>query len=250
MNEAAGARPSSTVILAREGNKVPEFLLVRRVIRAAFGGAHVFPGGVVEPGDTRVLDQPSSLDASLAEQRLATPDALSFYSAALRELFEETGILLATGLPDSPSTLRDELLADGTRWPELLERDGIRPAYEQLCYISEWITPPSMSRRFATRFFVAAFDNRQEAIPCGEELTECCWMSAGDALAAGDADSILLHPPTRLTLEQLARHPSVESLIEWARHLERRGAPTIAAAEATLESVREALSGESLESTS
>ncbi len=248
MTDVPDARPSSTVILARDAEDGPEFLLVRRVTQAAFGGAHVFPGGVVEPGDDRAVGTTSRLEPAVADRRLATANALSFYSAAIRELFEETGILLGDDALNVRPGLRDELLADGTRWPDMLEREDIRPAYEQLCYISEWITPPDMPKRYATRFFVAAFDNGQEATPCGGELTECRWMSAADALDAGDRQTILLHPPTRLTLEQLAKHASIESVLDWARALEQQGAPTIAAAEATLASVRQALSGRAAES--
>ena len=137
------------------------------------------------------------------------------------------------------------MLADGSAWPAILERGELQPAYDRLVYISEWITPDSLPKRYATRFFVAVTDDDQEAVPCGGELTECRWMSASDALAAGDEESIVLHPPTRLTLEQLARHASVASLLDWARELERDGAPTIAATHATLESVRAALAGRS-----
>ncbi|MEM8685085.1 MAG: NUDIX hydrolase [Pseudomonadota bacterium] len=247
MSDASDARLSSTVILAREGQREPEYLLVRRVTQAAFGGAHVFPGGVVEPDADRAAGTPSSLAPSLADRRLSTPDALRFYSAAIRELFEETGILLGDGDVTARAVLRQELLADCARWPDLLRRNNIRPAYDRLCYISEWITPPDLPTRFATRFFVTAFDNRQEATPCGEELTDCCWMTAAAALDAGDRQSILLHPPTRLTLEQLARHATIESLIDWARGLESSGAPSIAAAKATLASVRQMLSGDTAE---
>ncbi len=243
MSEIPVARPSSTVILARDTGTEPEFLLVRRVVRSSFGGAHVFPGGVVDEYDEAVATMPSTLDANDADQRLDAESALKFYSAALRELFEETGIVIGELASTSGSALRDELLADGSRWPAMLERGDIRPAFERLSYISEWITPDSLPKRYATRFFVAVEDAGQEAVPCGGELTECRWMSASDALAAGDEESIVLHPPTRLTLEQLARHASIESLLDWARDLEQHGAPTIAATHATLESVRAALAG-------
>ncbi len=243
MSDVPFARPSSTVILARDTDAEPEFLLVRRVVRSSFGGAHVFPGGVVDEYDEAAATMPSTLDAHEADRRLDTEGALKFYSAALRELLEETGIVIG-GLASTPgSTLRDELLADGSTWPAMLERGDIRPAFDRLCYISEWITPDSLPKRYATRFFIAIAGDDQEAIPCGGELTECRWMSASDALAAGDEESIVLHPPTRLTLEQLARHSSVSSLLDWARDVERRGAPTIAATHATLESVRAALAG-------
>ncbi|MEM9688371.1 MAG: NUDIX hydrolase [Pseudomonadota bacterium] len=237
MSDSTAIRPSSTLILVRDASDAPEVLLVRRHSKTVFGGAHVFPGGIVEPVDDEI--DAGSLSAVDADKRLGETNARRFYSAAIRELFEETGILLSEEPPDP--TLKKALLRGGVHWPVLLDQANIHLAFDHLRYISQWITPPVMARRYATRFFLAAFDNRQTAVPCGGEVTECRWLSAAEALAAGERGDIVLHPPTRLTLEQLARQPSVSALLDWASDVERRGAPTIAAANTNLRSIREAL---------
>ena len=95
MTEIAHARPSSTVVLVRDADAAPEVYLVQRHARSAFGNAHVFPGGIVDPSDADVHRYCSGIDADEADRKLAVGGALDYYVAAIRELFEETGVLLA-----------------------------------------------------------------------------------------------------------------------------------------------------------
>ena len=104
MTEITKARPSSTVVLARPVDGDPELLLVRRHAKSSFGGAYAFPGGVLEGSDSKVNDHCVGIDESEARELLGVNDALAYLSAAIRELFEESGVeyreqVLPPGLP-------------------------------------------------------------------------------------------------------------------------------------------------------
>ena len=225
MTDVAVARPSSTVVLAREGAGAPELLLVRRHERSAFGGAYAFPGGVLEDADRHVDDRCAGITAAAADALLDTQGALAYFSAAVRELFEESGVLLASGT----SAVADleaarDALNDGTLdWQAFVRDNALRLHCDALHYFSFWITPEALPRRFSTRFFLALLPEGQDAAHCGGELTDSCWMSAQDALAASGAGSITLHFPTIRTLEVLGRCGTLEELVEWAARCAREG---------------------------
>lgn len=238
-NESRGAAPapSATVVLARAGNRGPELYLVHRRSGATFGASHVFPGGVVEPGD-RDVHAASALPADAADRCLGLAGGgLDYYSAAIRELFEETGVLLARrdgagGLPAAPSQRELEgaraMLNDGQlRWSDFLRDNGLVLACDALHYFAWWITPRARPRRFSTRFFVARLPEGQHASPDGRELTDGRWMTAPDAIAAARAGELVLPPPTRATLRDLARCDDLDGLLDWARRRQEEGVPRI-----------------------
>jgi 8-oxo-dGTP pyrophosphatase MutT (NUDIX family) len=229
LSEVPAAKPSSTVVLARDGANAPELLLVRRHERSAFGGAHVFPGGVLEPADARVADHCTGITAAEADALLHVSEGLTWFSAAIRELFEESGVLLATvgrhGV-DLEAT-RNALNEGALEWQAFVSDNALRLRCDALNYFSFWITPEALPRRFSTRFFLAAMPADQDAVHCGGELTDSCWMSAQDALTACHEGSIQLHFPTMRTLEALARHGTVDELLDWAASCARDGVACI-----------------------
>jgi 8-oxo-dGTP pyrophosphatase MutT (NUDIX family) len=229
LSEAVIARPSSTVVVARAAAGAPELLLVRRHERSAFGGAHAFPGGVLENADGRASDHCGGISARQADALLGIDQALAYYSAAIRELFEESGVLLATpGRSGIDLTAVRDALNDGTLdWHSFVTDNDVRLDCGALRYFSFWITPEALPRRFSTRFFLTAMPAEQHAKHCGGELTDSCWMTAQDALAAWRDGSIMLHFPTIKTLEALARHGTLEELLEWAERRSRDGVPCI-----------------------
>lgn len=229
MTDVAVARPSSTVVLAREGAGAPELLLMRRHERTAFGGAHAFPGGVLEAADRRVDDHCEGITSAEADALLDTQGALAYFSAAVRELFEESGVLLASGTSSVADleAARDGL-NDGTLdWQAFVRGNALQLQCDALHYFSFWITPEALPRRFSTRFFLAVLPQGQDAAHCGGELTDSCWMSAGDALAASRDGSIRLHFPTIRTLEVLERCRTLDELLEWAARRASEGVPCI-----------------------
>ena len=241
MTDAAEARPSSTVILARDEEPSPHFLMVKRDQASSFGGAWVFPGGVIDADDERVASQHGALPAEKANAILDVESGgLAYFSAAIRELFEETGVLLADAVPSRLDTLRAALL-DGTRtWAELIAQNDIRLGVADLHYVSFWITPPSLPKRYSTRFFVAEAPGTAAASACGGEVLDCRWLTARKALESAEKGNIRLHFPTQITLEVLAKHASIDDLMRWARGCADAGVPCIFPERANRDAVLEA----------
>ena len=229
LSEIATARPSSTVVLVRAAKGAPEVLLMRRHQRSAFGGAHAFPGGVLEAADDLVADHCTGIRAAEADALLGIEHGLAYYSAAIRELFEESGVLLATvgGRGVDLAAARAALNDGALNWRTFVVDYDVQLDCGALHYFSFWITPVALPRRFSTRFFLAAMPDGQDAEHCGGELTDSCWLSAGDALAASRAGKISLHFPTLRTLEALALHGTPEELLRWAAGRAREGVPCI-----------------------
>jgi 8-oxo-dGTP pyrophosphatase MutT (NUDIX family) len=233
-------RPSSTVILLREepGGDAPfSVLLLERHGSIAFPGATAFPGGVVDASDA---DAPGA--ALPAGQRWAPagegdrpPEALAYWVAAARELFEEVGILLAA---------RDGRALEGPLAPELaalrarlharepfggvLASAGLVPTTQRLFYFARWITPVANPRRWDTRFLVGRLPAGQEPLADGTETVSCAWMTPVAALAAYQAGRMVLVPPTVRTLDDLARFPSVDAVLsDAARRIVRAVTPEL-----------------------
>ena len=230
MTEIPYARPSSTVVLVRPGAGEPEIFMVRRHAKSSFGAAYAFPGGVVDPEDKAVHDYCTGMSTYDADANLGVKgEGLDYYSAAIRELFEETGVLLANveKVGEPLRAARDALNDGSDNWAEFVTRHELMLRCDALHYISHWVTPPSEDKRYTTRFFLTALPEGQEASHCGGELTESCWRSAQDFLAAGRAGELVLHHPTVKTLESVARHKTYEALLEWARECVDWGVTTL-----------------------
>jgi 8-oxo-dGTP pyrophosphatase MutT (NUDIX family) len=213
-------RPSSTVVVARAAKGDPEIFMVRRHEGSSFGDAYAFPGGVVDPEDREVHEFCGGLSTRAANSRLGVKEfGLDYYSAAIRELFEESGVLLAdlAGLDEDLNEVRDALNNCSLSWAEFVTRNELLLHCDQLHYISHWVTPPTLEKRYTTRFFLAALPAGQEALHCGGELTDSCWITASDMLAAGRKGNAKLHYPTEKTLESIARHKTYEALLDWAK---------------------------------
>jgi 8-oxo-dGTP pyrophosphatase MutT (NUDIX family) len=225
----AAPLPSSTVILldeAARGEGPFRVLMLKRHGGVTFPGVHAFPGGIVDPSDAAA---PGAVLP--ADQRWAgAPDgddpttALPFWVAAVRELFEEVGVLLATrGGEVLEGPLRAEVLAQRDR---LHARDGLAavlaridavPATHALYAFARWVTPSVNPRRFDTRFLIGRMPRGQEPCPDGTETESCTWYTPAGALAAYLAGEIELIPPTVRTLDDLARFASIEEALGHAR---------------------------------
>jgi 8-oxo-dGTP pyrophosphatase MutT (NUDIX family) len=206
------------VVLAREGARGVEVLLVRRPIASRFAAdAWVFPGGAVDPEDRDPALGEHLPEGDLREwtRRLAldeSAEALGYLTAAVRETWEETGILIArTHAPEAARAARTELLA-GAPFAELLDRHRLRLAFDRLAYIAHWITPTSEPRRYDARFFLAAVGEEAVCELVGEELVESRWFRPADAVEELSGDRLRLLPPTIHTLQRLSDAPSLADL--------------------------------------
>lgn len=207
--------------------------MVRRHARSRFvPGAYVFPGGKIEDADwsPRIEERCTGLDRAEAIRRI--PDmvppekALGAWVAAIRETFEEVGILFASGETGSAllndaeprfETRRRDLHSGRTTLHGMLERERLWLEAGRLHYFAHWITPVTSPIRYDVRFFVARTPQGQTPCHDGVELTEHGWVTPRDALA-GDADGtfpIIL--PTRNMLAQLSRFGSVDAAIASTR---------------------------------
>ncbi len=221
--------PSATIVLVRAGEADPEILMVRRRAGDAFGDSYAFPGGVVDDNEfeAHAFCQGMTADSAAVELGVAS-GGLNYYSAAVRELFEETGILLARDLRgnwafadefESESLLRDlraQLDSGASPWAELLRTHELGIACDALRYFSFWETPVRLPKRWAARFFLAQVPPGQDAEHDGNELTDSCWMTATEVLSSGKKGGMKLPFPTIVNLRNIAEHRTVDTLLGWA----------------------------------
>jgi 8-oxo-dGTP pyrophosphatase MutT (NUDIX family) len=216
--------PSATVVLLRDGADDLEVFLQRRHSQSfVLGGAYVFPGGKVDAADARWADRldrtPAELHALLGEPELTPHEAAGMFVAAVRELFEEAGLLLADASPEQAGEAWAALRA-GQRFDELLAPSGLRLAASALQPWSRWITPTLSSvgrKRFDTRFFLATVPRGQQARHDEHEATESLWIAPRAALRAYWDGRIDLAPPQIMSLTHLARHRDLASAFAAAR---------------------------------
>ena len=214
-------RDGATVALLRDARVGFEVFMLKRSSAAVFSpSAHVFPGGAVDEADH--ADGGDTWCASLAKKP-SIP--VAFYVAALREAFEEAGLLLAhqsdgtiVRLDDPETTERFALYrkaihAGECSIGEVCGREGLTLAIDRLVLFGHWITPEGAPRRFDTRFFAARAPERQAASPDGHETTSGVWTRPIDMLAANEAGDVELILPTRRSLEQLATFRSVDDAL-------------------------------------
>lgn len=220
-------RPAATVVMLRDAPAGLEVFLVKRHgLSDVLGGAYVFPGGKVDAHDAEVdvlarLDRsPDQLHAALHESELDPPTAAGIYVAAVREAFEETGVLYAPGASAAIAMQATALLREGCAFDEVIALLGLRLNVGALTPWSRWITPvlaAVSSKRFDTRFFVAEIPPGQQATHDNHEATESVWLAPRAALLQYWERAIQLAPPQIMSLANLARHDSVAAVLQAAR---------------------------------
>jgi 8-oxo-dGTP pyrophosphatase MutT (NUDIX family) len=233
-------RPAATVIMLRDnpgsgdgpasssgGTALEVFLIKRHGLSDVLGGAYVFPGGKVDRFDAELdmaahLDQPlPELHATLNEPDIDALTAAGLYIAAVREAFEESGILFAQGASQARALHATQLLREGQAFDEVLAQMQLRLDTRSLAPWSRWITPkvPSvMNKRFDTRFFVAASPAGQVASHDNHEATESTWLTPRAALEQYRGGQIELAPPQIMSLAHLSRYGSVRAVMAEARN--------------------------------
>jgi 8-oxo-dGTP pyrophosphatase MutT (NUDIX family) len=218
-------RDAATVVMLRDAPTGLEvFLLKRHGASDVLGGAYVFPGGKIDAQDAALipqLDQPlAALHGALGEPDTAAELAASCYVAALREAFEESGVLYAHGASADQVAQATALLREGHGFAEMLTRLGLKLDTRSVLPWSRWVTPKMASvssKRFDTRFFVAAVPAVQTARHDNHEATESVWVAPRAALEQYRDSLIELAPPQIMSLAHLARHNSVAGVLAEAR---------------------------------
>lgn len=220
-------RSAATVVMLRDGTDGLEvFLLKRHGLSDVLGGACVFPGGKVDIEDAQLdlrkrLDaEGHALHAALNEPQLDELAASALYVAALREAFEETGVLYAQDAGEREAATAWQLLREGHAFDEVLAMLSLRLQATQLQPWSRWITPKVggvIRKRFDTRFFLARVPAGQIARHDNHEATESLWLAPRAALRQYWDREIELAPPQIMSLAHLARHASAQSALTQAR---------------------------------
>ena len=220
-------RAAATVVMVRDGaDGLEVFLLKRHGLSDVLGGAYVFPGGKVDlhdaalATDARLDVSPDELHAALGEPQLEHLEAAALHVAALREAFEETGVLYAQDAGAEQAAAAWSLLREGRAFDEVLAMMSLRLEASRLQAWSRWITPEVggvIRKRFDTRFFLASVPEGQVARHDNHEATESIWLSPRDALLQYWDRQIELAPPQIMSLAHLARHASVQSALAEAQ---------------------------------
>ena len=221
------ARHASTVLLLRDSERGVEVFMERRHIKSDFvGGAYVFPGGRVDPEDRVDEALCHGLTDREASARLSLEEGgLTFYVAAIRECFEEAGVLLAydrdgqlldfsdRSVEEHYEALRGELNAGKLSLLDIAAQEGLTLATDRIGYWAHWITPEGQTRRYDTRFFVTRAPRNQTAGHDDHELTSSAWVTAREALEHGRRGEWMIIFPTIRNLMKLARFDTADAAI-------------------------------------
>ncbi len=217
-------RKAATVLLLRPASPF-EVFMVQRPGRGTFPNLHVFPGGKVDDADDGLEHLCAGLGDAEASMQLALPSGgLRYWVTAIRECFEECGVLLAyrNGALFEPRSDSEAARFDGYRnalaagelgLATLAETAGLRFATDRVLYFSHWITPPSAPARFDTRFFIAAMPTGQRAVGHERETVSGTWVAPDDALAHQAAGRWQMIHPTLTTLGTVADYDSIGALM-------------------------------------
>lgn len=220
---AADPKPAATAVLVRDAAAAPELLLLKRHRAAGFvPGAWVFPGGRVDDADA----DPALVEMLGAVPRGAEP---AYWLAAVREVFEETGVLLArsadgaspgSGADGSAARWREALLAGEATLLDVLRAEGLRPDISRMVYCSHWVTPVAEPKRYDTRFFLAELPPACTVTIDEREMSGAVWLSAAGALAQFQRGELPMVFPTVKTIQLLERFASVDHMLAAFRGVE------------------------------
>ena len=220
----ATPRPAATVVILRDGREGIEVFMVVRHHEIDFAsGALVFPGGKVDPAD-----RDPALRARCTGSEGMDDETFAVRVAAVRETFEECGVLLARGrgeaalLPESrvrplETRYRSDLLSGAVTLARIAELHDLELALDAMVPFAHWITPAFMPKRFDTHFYLVPAPSDQVAAHDGEESVDSLWITPPQAIADAQAKRRMIIFPTLRNLIKLARSHSVAEAIERAR---------------------------------
>lgn len=218
--EAVPLRDAATVLILRDGAEGLEVFMLRRNLNSDFvGGAYVFPGGAVDPADRHVDLEPvceGRTDADASRRLGIDSGGLAFWVAAVRESFEEAGVLLAYDMDgfvdlDAHHGLerwahhRQQVDSGQLTMVDLCRLEGLRLAVDGMHYFGHWITPEGAPRRYDTRFFLAAAPPNQTPLHDDHEVIANEWLRPADGIARVEAGELTMMPPTIASLKAIAR---------------------------------------------
>lgn len=234
MNEDKSAlRPAATVMLIRDVEDDLEVFMLQRSHSAAFaGGMYVFPGGRVDSSDGAVALEPfcDNLSDEQASAILQIPNGgLAYWVAAIRECFEEAGVLLARNANNQYVAFDDAKTAErysmarravhdsSLKLIDLCAKENLKLVTDSIHYVSHWITPVGEARRFDTRFFVADAPESQVPLHDSHETIASLWINPKTALEKLRSGELAMFPPTSENLKFLAAHKTTADVLTAAK---------------------------------
>ncbi len=225
-------RPAATVMLIDDRPDLQVFMMERHAGTVFAGGMWVFPGGSVDAGDDSLEFQSISIhrDDREASKLMKLPSGgLAYYVAAIREAFEEAGILLALhrdtlkplDLSDAAVARRfqrhrDEINDSSRNFIEIIREENLLLDAGQMHYIARWITPEGPPRRFDARFFITRMPENQIPVHDDGELVHSAWMSPEEILQRAESGEMVLMSPTLRMIKNLALFDSASGVIDAA----------------------------------
>jgi len=235
-DDKSALRPAATVMLIRDldASSGFEVFMVQRSHTAAFaGGMYVFPGGRVDAtdGGSELGGFCDGLDDAQASALLQIPEGgLAYWVAAIRECFEEAGVLLARDIKTDKtvsfgdaeaaakfSRARKEIHDSSLNMIQLCRRENLRLTTGAIHYVSHWITPIGEARRFDTRFFVADAPESQEPLHDSQETIASLWIKPQLALEKLARRELAMFPPTSENLKFLANYNTTAEVLAAAK---------------------------------
>lgn len=230
-------RDAATVMLVRDGATGLEVCMQRRNLNSAFvGGAYVFPGGAVDPHDSGPAVEAvcaGRSDADASGQLGIAAGGLAFWVAAVRECFEEAGVLLALDGDDRVVSLADaDTAARFARWRHQVDHnekslvdvcaaENLRLMVGDIYYFAHWITPEGAPRRYDTRFFVAAAPPQQRPVHDDRETIATIWINPAEALRKQQRHELELIFPTIRNLDAISRFDTSAELLDAASAIDQ-----------------------------
>jgi len=229
-------RQAATIMLLRDSDAGVQTYMLRRNRRTVFGpGMHVFPGGALDPQDSdpEILARCDGLSPDLARRILGgVEDGLALWVSALRECFEEAGVLIATDAEGRQPSItaelraaRDALNAGERSLLDICRAFDLRLPVDRLCYYSHWITPRGEPRRYSTRFFACSVDAGQAATHDGSETVAGEWVTPARAVERNEAGEFPMMPPTLVQMRFLCAYDTVEQVMDEIRGMAK--VPTV-----------------------
>jgi 8-oxo-dGTP pyrophosphatase MutT (NUDIX family) len=219
LEAVAEPKPAATVVLLRDSNHGVEVLLLKRHRSSGFvPGAYVFPGGRIDEHDADLR----LIEGAAVPARGAV--AAHFWFGAVREVFEETGVLLAhtakgTWVSDASSSdtieqWRLKLMTNQARLIDMVAAEKLRIVLDDVVYFAHWITPKAEPRRYDTRFFAAALPPGRAIRPDEREMVDAIWITPARALERFTDGKLPMVFPTVRTLQDLRAFASAEEALE------------------------------------
>ena len=220
---------AATMVLVRDQPKGYEVFMIERPAKGAFPKLHVFPGGKIDPSDSQLAQHSPSLSDTRASQLLGVKEnGLHFWVCAIRECFEECGILFARR-NDALLTVRTEtdqqrvtewaqrVAADSGNFQLVLAAHKLTLATDEVHYFSHWITPKIAPVRFNTRFFLAKLPAEQKTDTQSTEIVSACWVRPDVALEKFRTKEWRMILPTLTTLRMISDYTDTADLIKHVR---------------------------------